>query len=130
MYQHPGNRPVFINLFKLHFPFNAWLSVLHRITGLILFITLLGYLALINLMLVNDHLTLSSVQTHWITLTLHSAFWLAVWFHWLTGMRHLIAEQFTQAPLYNYINSLKVSQVLLASWVSLSALSLYTVWFA
>ncbi len=33
-------RPVFLNLFQLHFPFNAIVSILHRITGLVLTIAL------------------------------------------------------------------------------------------
>ena len=130
MYQHPGNRPIFINLMKLRLPLNAWLSVAHRISGLGLFITLLGYLALLNLLLINHNVTLMSVQDHWIVLCLHSVFWSALSFHWLTGLRHLLAEHFTSPKPYKFINSAIVSQALLLSWLVLLYLIMTKVWLS
>jgi len=129
MYHHPGNRPIFINLLKIRFPMNAWLSVGHRLSGLALFIALLGYLALINLLLINDSVTLKGVQDHWILLGLHTAFWIALSFHWLTGFRHLLAEHFTAEKPYQIINSPQISQLLLISWLGLSGLIISVVWF-
>ena len=129
MYQHPGKRPVFISLIKIRFPVNAWLSAGHRISGVMLFIALLGYLSLINLLLLNDSVTLDSIRTHWILLSLHTGFWIAMSFHWLTGLRHLMAEHFTAEKHYQRINSPQVSQLLLISWAFLSSAIFYQVWW-
>jgi len=128
MYQHPGNRPIFINLMKIHFPLNAWLSVSHRLSGVGLFIALIGYLALINLLLIHPTVTLNSVYDHWIVLSLNSLFWIALSFHWLTGLRHLLAEHFTAATPYRIINSKRVSQLLLVSWGVVSVFIIKLVW--
>lgn len=34
------NRPVYLNLFRLHLPLAGWVSILHRITGVVLFLAL------------------------------------------------------------------------------------------
>ncbi len=34
------NRPVYLNLFRLHLPLAGWVSILHRISGVILFLAL------------------------------------------------------------------------------------------
>jgi len=128
MYQHPGNRPVFLNLMKIRLPLNAWLSVSHRISGLGLFISLIGYLALINLLLLHPAVSLNSVQDHWIVLSLHTVLWIALSFHWLSGLRHLLAEHFTSATPYQVINSKGVSQLLLLSWGMVSVFIIKLVW--
>ncbi|MBN2865662.1 MAG: succinate dehydrogenase, cytochrome b556 subunit [Thiotrichales bacterium] len=128
MYQHPGNRPTFINLLKIRFPLNAWLSVSHRISGLALVIALIGYLALINLILLHPEVTLSGIQGHWILLLLHTLFWTALTFHWLSGLRHLLAEHFTATKPYQIINSQGMSQLLLISWGLASVFIIVQVW--
>lgn len=128
MYQHPGNRPIFINLMKIRFPLNAWLSVSHRISGLGLFIALIGYLALINLIILHPAVSLQSVHNHWIVLSLHTVFWIALSFHWLTGLRHLLAEHFTAAKPYQIINSKPISQLVLISWGLASVFIIQWVW--
>lgn len=130
MYQHPGNRPIFLSLLKFRFPLNAWLSAGHRLFGLALFISLLGYLALLNLTLFNATVTLDGIRDHWILLCLHSAFWISISFHWLTGLRHLLAEHFTQPKLYQLINSKHASQAVLVCWILLSFWILQEVWLS
>lgn len=34
------HRPVFLQLFKIHLPLTGWISILHRITGVLLFLLL------------------------------------------------------------------------------------------
>lgn len=34
------NRPVYLNLFRLHLPLAGWISFLHRLTGVVLFLAL------------------------------------------------------------------------------------------
>ncbi len=36
----PLNRPVFLNLFHLHLPITGWVSILHRLSGALLFLLL------------------------------------------------------------------------------------------
>lgn len=129
MYQHPGQRPVYLSLSHFRFPLNAWLSIGHRVTGLGLFIALLGYLALTNLIVWHDLVSYQSVQGHWITNSLHSAFWISLAFHWLTGLRHLLAEHFTRPTLYQFINSKPASLTLLTLWLLLSFVVVMQVWW-
>ena len=36
----PPNRPVYLNLFRLHLPVTGWVSILHRLSGALLFLLL------------------------------------------------------------------------------------------
>ena len=126
---HQDNRPVFLSLLKIRFPLSAWLSVGHRLTGLTLFIALIGYLALLNLLVFTSIADFNQLQSHWLVFSLHSGFWLALSFHWLTGLRHLRAEHFTDAKPYQIINSQPVSQLLIVCWLVISGLILQQVWF-
>lgn len=36
----PHNRPVYLNLFRLHLPITGWVSILHRLSGVLLFLLL------------------------------------------------------------------------------------------
>ena len=36
----PDNRPVYLNLFRLHLPITGWVSILHRLSGALLFLLL------------------------------------------------------------------------------------------
>lgn len=36
----PTNRPVYLNLFCLHLPITGWVSILHRLSGALLFLLL------------------------------------------------------------------------------------------
>lgn len=36
----PANRPVYLNLFCLHLPITGWVSILHRLSGALLFLLL------------------------------------------------------------------------------------------
>ncbi|WP_178862282.1 succinate dehydrogenase, cytochrome b556 subunit [Thiomicrorhabdus cannonii] len=128
MYQFPGNRPVYLSLRRFHFPLNAWLSALHRITGLLLVICLIGYLMLLNLLTFHPLVTLEAIRDHWILQCLHTTFWISLSYHWLAGLRHLLAEHFTQAAHYAAINSKTVSRIMLVVWSALSLLSCYAVW--
>jgi len=128
MYQHPGNRPRFLRLTSFHFPLNAKLSALHRITGLMLIASLLGYLALFNLIVFHPSVTISSVVNHCIHKCLYSLFWSALAFHWLTGLRHILAEHFTQPHIYQKINSLSANLLIIALWCLITVLIIYQAW--
>ncbi len=128
MYSFPGNRPRFLKLSSIHFPINALLSGAHRLTGLALVISLIGYLALANLILINPNVSLISISEHWILLCLHTAFWMALSFHWLSGLRHLLAEHFLAPKAYQMINSGFVSILLITLWIFMSLFISYQAW--
>ena len=48
------NRPVFLNLFRIHQPVTAVLSILHRISGVLMILSLPGLVYLLNLSLINQ----------------------------------------------------------------------------
>lgn len=128
MYQFPDKRPRFLQLTKIHFPLNAKLSAAHRISGLLLIISLTGYLALLNLITLHPLVTFESVADHCIVKCAHSLFWTGLIWHWLTGIRHLMAEHFLSPEHYGFINSDTISYVLLTAWILFSALALWEIW--
>lgn len=129
MYSHPGNRPRFLSLIAFRFPLNAKLSALHRITGLLLIICLLGYLALLHLILFHPQVTLEGSANHWVHNLLYSGFWSTLSFHWLTGLRHLLAEQLIEEKYYRLLNSKTVSYTLILLWLLFAIFILYQAWW-
>lgn len=128
MYSNPDNRPRFLKLSAIHFPINALLSGAHRLSGLALVISLIGYLALANLILIHPHISLITISDHWILLSLHTAFWMALSFHWLTGLRHLLAEHFTAPKPYQIINSRFITILLIMTWAFITIFIIYQAW--
>lgn len=45
------NRPVYLNLFRLHLPLPGWISIFHRVSGVVLFLALPAGLYLLQLSL-------------------------------------------------------------------------------
>ncbi|MCF6345925.1 MAG: hypothetical protein L3J00_05585 [Thiomicrorhabdus sp.] len=129
MYSHPSNRPRSLKISNFRFSLNALLSGAHRATGLALVLSLIAYLALANLILFVPAVTLENVATCWLTQLLHTGFWIALTYHWLSGLRHLCAEHFLQPETYQLINSKAVSYLLLATWFIGSLSITYRVWF-
>ncbi|MDG6777877.1 succinate dehydrogenase, cytochrome b556 subunit [Thiomicrorhabdus sp. zzn3] len=128
MYQHPGNRPVFLNLWKFHFPLNAWLSIAHRLSGILLFCSLIAYLALANLLIWHDAVSLANIRDHCFVRLLHTVFWISLSYHWLNGLRHLLAEHFIDPNLYRRINHQSVAWLMLSAWLVLSIIIIRQVW--
>jgi succinate dehydrogenase / fumarate reductase cytochrome b subunit len=116
MFNHPGSRPRNINLFDFKFPLNAKLSILHRITGVVLILCLIAYLGVANLVVLHPVVTFEHIINHWIIQVLNISFWLAVSFHWLTGLRHLLAEHLLNDKTYKMINSNQVSYFIFVLW--------------
>lgn len=89
-----SERPVNLNLFTIHFPITAIVSILHRISGVVLFLMIPLLLWLLNL-------TLSSpagfvdvqrvFQSHWIKLVVLSMV-AALVYHVFAGIRHLLMD--------------------------------------
>jgi succinate dehydrogenase / fumarate reductase cytochrome b subunit len=87
-------RPVFLNLFKIHLPVTAVLSVAHRLTGIVLFlmIPVLIYLLDLSLSGPEGFARVRSLiqQPLW-----HSSLILLTWFlahHFFAGIRYLLID--------------------------------------
>ena len=120
----PANRPVYLNLFRLHLPITGWVSILHRLSGTLLFL-------LLPLMVWGFALTLSGEVGYahvvaWLTTSIAKLLALAlVWaftHHLLAGLRHLAMDahwgmQLTSARLSSLVVLLTtVGVVLLVAW--------------
>lgn len=92
---HNNNkRPVFLNLFKIHLPVTAVVSVAHRLTGIVLFLMIPVLIYLLGLSLDGPegfnrvrHLAESPL---W-----HAAMILSGWFlahHFFAGIRYLLID--------------------------------------
>lgn len=89
-----NNRPIFLNLFKIHLPVTAVVSVAHRLTGIVLFMLIPVLIYLLDLSLEGPegfnrvrHLSESPL---W-----HAAIILAGWFlahHFFAGIRYLLID--------------------------------------
>lgn len=128
MYQSSDVRPKNLNLQTFKFPLNAIFSILHRISGVVLIISLIGYLAVAHLVWLHSEVRLSLINEHWILLCLHSFFWLAVTFHWLTGIRHLLAENAFDSTNYQRLAANWSNYLILLLWLGISAYALNLIW--
>lgn len=86
-------RPIYLDLFVTHFPITAIVSILHRLSGVFLFLTiplLLWGLQHSLTAKVGDGVLamMSSQKFKWIVWTLLSA----LFYHLLAGLRHLIMD--------------------------------------
>ncbi|MBF6056970.1 MULTISPECIES: hypothetical protein [Thiomicrorhabdus] len=121
----PDGRPRNLDISRFHFPLNAVISGLHRITGVMLLLCLLAYLSIWNLQFI-AHFDLPDSLLQ----TLHSIFWLSLGFHWLSGIRHLLAEHLADSRFYVKINQAVSVYGLLLIWTIYSYLLLGVIWNA
>ena len=114
MYRHPGNRPINLNLKAFQFPLNAYVSILHRVTGALLIVSLILGLLWINVWILNPQDFQSNNQ--WFDGVFGQLFlWgllSSLWYHWLAGARHLLIE-------HNFMGSLDslALSTLTAKWM-------------
>jgi len=94
MANNNNNRPVFLNLFRIHLPVTAVLSLAHRGTGVLLFLLIPGLIYLLGL-------SLESPQGYQQVLSLveeplwRSVLILIAWFlahHLFAGIRYLLID--------------------------------------
>lgn len=87
-------RPVNLNLLTIRFPITAIASILHRISGFILFLFIpifLGLLA-VSLKSPDSFFIVLSVLMHPLTKLIILALLFALFYHLLAGIRHLIMD--------------------------------------
>jgi succinate dehydrogenase / fumarate reductase, cytochrome b subunit len=89
--KRPQNRPKNLNLFTIRLPINAVVSILHRVSGMALFLILPFALWVFQISLKSEisYLTLSALLHHWFAkLMLIGLAW-AFFHHFFAGLRHL-----------------------------------------
>lgn len=90
----PIARPVYLNLFRIHLPLAGWVSILHRVSGVLLFAALpLGVWGLsVSLADESGFRRIADWMTHpLVRLVLLGLIW-AFAHHVLAGVRHLALD--------------------------------------
>lgn len=88
------NRPKNLNLFTLRFPLSAVVSILHRLTGVLLFLTIPALALLFNLSL-SSASAFRQIQQFFMQGYGKCLLWLALsfmFYHALAGIRHMIMD--------------------------------------
>ena len=115
MYQFPKQRPRFLKLSEIHFCHNAINSALHSISGSLVIAGLVVYLVLATTLFLEIS-ALSSLQDNLFLKWFNTFFWIALYFHWLSGLKHLVAEHFLKPNQYQKLNSETSSKLLFHAW--------------
>ena len=87
-------RPFFLNLFKIHLPVSGIVSILHRISGVLLFLSLPFWLYLLELSLISAEgfeQVGSLLQSGWLMPVYVFLLW-AILHHLLAGIRFLLLD--------------------------------------
>jgi succinate dehydrogenase / fumarate reductase cytochrome b subunit len=87
-------RPVFLDLTKIRMPAAAIVSILHRMSGFVLFLAIpyLLYLLLVSLSSAEDYDALQAALHAGVTRSLVYIVLLALLYHWVAGIRHLLMD--------------------------------------
>ena len=123
------HRPVNINLIKIKLPISALTSITHRLAGMyIFFITfpLSVFLFYLSISSSESFLNLTNTLIGSFYLSTFVAFsYLVLWYHILTGVRHLIMDMHIGESL----EASKYSSILVLILWSLSVIATFTVMF-
>jgi|TARA_B110000444_G_scaffold232387_1_gene241048 succinate dehydrogenase / fumarate reductase cytochrome b subunit len=121
-----NQRPVYIDLTKIKLPMSAFSSITHRLSGMyIFFISLPLFIGLLYLSTSSkssyDNLHLSLGEISFFSIFVLFSF-LVLWYHILTGVRHLIMDFFHlgETLVGSYYSSISV----LVIW-SLTSIGLF-----
>jgi succinate dehydrogenase / fumarate reductase, cytochrome b subunit len=87
-------QPVYLNLFALKFPVTAIASILHRVSGILLFLLIPYFLVLLDRLHVNSNLILIVEPPN--NYYIEKFFWWlglsALSYHFLAGFRHIVMD--------------------------------------
>jgi succinate dehydrogenase / fumarate reductase, cytochrome b subunit len=85
------NRPKNLNLFTIRLPINALVSILHRASGVVLFLILplLIYVLQASVASNESYTALTNLFHHWFTKLMLIGFAWAFFHHFFAGLRHL-----------------------------------------
>lgn len=87
-------RPVNLNLFTMHFPITALVSITHRISGVLLFFMIPLGLWLLQQSLLNEQ-TFAMVRgllSHWLVKFVAWGILTGLFYHLFAGIRHLLMD--------------------------------------
>lgn len=89
-----SKRPINLNLLTIRFPITAIVSILHRISGFLLFLAIPLFLAIMALTLQSPEtfFTVQSCFRHPLIKFLILGFLLALFYHLFAGIRHLLMD--------------------------------------
>lgn len=89
-----SNRPKNLNLFTIRLPINAVVSIMHRASGVALFLLLPLMLLMLQQSLVTEasYLELKQLLGHWLVKLLLIACSWAFFHHFYAGIRHLLQD--------------------------------------
>lgn len=123
------HRPVNINLIKIKLPISALTSITHRLAGMyIFFITypLSVFLFYLSISSSESFINLTNILINNIYISTFVAFsYLVLWYHILTGVRHLIMDMHIGESL----DASKYSSILVLLLWALSVIAAFTVMF-
>ena len=90
----PSSRPVYLNLFRIHLPLAGWVSILHRMSGALLFLAFpFGVWALsVSLSGEAGFQRMTKWLTHPVSKLLLLLLVWAIVHHLLAGLRHLALD--------------------------------------
>jgi succinate dehydrogenase / fumarate reductase cytochrome b subunit len=88
------NRPIHLDITKIRMPVTAIASILHRISGVVLFLAIPYLLCVWSCSLQNAdyYQSLQTAMHHGLTPWIVSAILLALLYHWVAGIRHLLMD--------------------------------------
>lgn len=88
------NRPKNLNLFTIRLPINAVVSILHRVSGMALFLVLPALLWALNASVQSErsYIALSLTLQHWLVKLFLIALSWAFFHHFYAGLRHLAMD--------------------------------------
>lgn len=88
------NRPKNLNLFTIRLPINAIVSIMHRMSGMVLFLVLPLLLWALNASMLSQqtYVELSLLLKHWLLKVLLIALSWAFFHHFYAGLRHLAMD--------------------------------------
>jgi succinate dehydrogenase / fumarate reductase cytochrome b subunit len=125
--KRPVNRPKNLNLFTIKLPINALVSIMHRASGVGLFLLLpLMLLALQESLHSSDsYQTLYHLASHWLVKLLLIACSWAFFHHFYAGIRHLLQDVHWMTTLQKSRFTGRVVLILVSLSVLLFAWSIF-----
>jgi succinate dehydrogenase / fumarate reductase cytochrome b subunit len=121
------NRPKNLNLFTIRLPINAIVSIMHRMSGMALFVMIPALLWALNASTesAQTYVELSLLLTHWLVKLLLIALSWAFFHHFYAGLRHLAMDVHWMTSLQKARLSSRFVLVLVAISVIFFAISIW-----
>jgi len=121
------NRPKNLNLFTIRLPINAIVSIMHRMSGMALFLMIPALLWLLNASVqsAQTYVDLSLTLSHWLVKLLLVALSWAFFHHFYAGLRHLAMDVHWMTTLQKARLSSRLVLVLVALSVILFAVKIW-----